>query len=488
MTFRGIAFLGISVIWAAPLSAQNLTLVADILPGPGGSGPSFLTPFGDELYFRASSGGQDCELWRTGGDGAERAADILTGPSGSCPAGLTVFGEKLYFSASGPSGAPKLWQFDGTAASLALGAESQASLPEDLIAWNGALYFRAFRSNIGVELWKFDGVSQTPIDLFQGTGSSYPQHMIEFNGLLYFNACGMMGQGTELWRHNGAWPVEAARIWPANGSSPENFAVWRGALYFSAYEPTRGRELWCYDGSRAFCAADIVPGPSSSNPCSLTVYGDALYFGADDGDAGDELWSFDGETARMAANVNPRPQEPYVDPVHHSWPADLTVYDDVLYFSADDGSHGRELWSWDGARASMVSDLLPGPYGSSPGGLAVWNGSLYLAADDGRTGSELWRLTAMPPSAIFLRGDTDADGRKNIADASTSLGFLFKGRPASLVCEKSADTNDSGFVDISDVVHLLLEIFRGDPPVDPPGCCVDSTPDELTCSTYGSCP
>jgi ELWxxDGT repeat protein len=54
-----------------------------------------------------------------------------------------------------------------------------------------------------------------------------------------------------------------------------------------------------------------------------------------------------------------------------------------LYFSAEDGVHGRELWSYDGSQARLVLDLNPGPYGSGVSELTVYNGSLYFSADDG---------------------------------------------------------------------------------------------------------
>ena len=216
-----------------------------------------------------------------------------------------------------------------------------------MFAYGGNLYFRATRfgepGNIGIELWKFDGTNQTPIDLFPGTGSSYPQHFIEYNGLLYFNACGTPGQGTELWRSNGTgMPTEAARIYPNNGSSPENFAALDGQLYFSAYDGVHGRELWRFNGITASLAADIVPGGqySSSNPSGLTVYNGKLYFSATDEVHGYELWSFDGTTAQMVAEINPTPDPGNGDTfLMDSSPGGFTVFDGLLYFSANDGVH-----------------------------------------------------------------------------------------------------------------------------------------------------
>ena len=356
--------------------------------------PSYLTEFEGKLYFRANNllHGNNVELWEFDGTVARLAAEINPGATGSDPSCLEVWNGKLYFCASTNGGSNKLWQYDAAeGASLVPGSASNASLPQDLFAYGGNLYFRAARfgvpGNIGIELWKFDGTSQTPIDLFAGTGSSYPQHFIEYNGLLYFNACGSPGQGTELWSYNGlGMPTEAVRIYPSNGSSPENFAVYDGLLYFSAYDGAHGRELWRYNGTTASLAADITPGGqySSSNPGALTVYKGKLYFCATDEVHGYELWAFDGTTARMVAEINPTPDPGNGDTfLMDSSPADFVILDDLLYFSADDGVHGRELWSYDGDQVRLVLDINPGPIGSQVSELTVFQGTLYFSADDG---------------------------------------------------------------------------------------------------------
>jgi ELWxxDGT repeat protein len=285
-----------------------------------------------------------------------------------------------------------LWQYTA-AAGVSLAPKTAAGNPqnpEELTAYNGNLYFRAAQfgapANVGIELWKFDGASQTPIDMYQGTGSSYPQHFVQYGGQLYFNACGAPGQGSELWRYNGAGaPTNAATIYPNNGSSPENIALYNNQLYFSAYRPAEGRELWRFDGTSANPVADIVPGggfANSSNPSNLCAYNGKLYFSATDVQHGYELWSYDGTSASMVTEINPTPDPKNGDTfLMDSAPSDLTVFGGLLYFSANDGTHGRELWSYDGATARMVADLNPGEYGSEVSELTVYNGRLYFSAD-----------------------------------------------------------------------------------------------------------
>ena len=59
------------------------------------------------------------------------------------------------------------------------------------------------------------------------------------------------------------------------------------------------------------------------------------------------------------------------------------IFDNALYFSADDGVHGIEIWKYDGNRASLVADINPGIQESSPQDLTVFNHALYFGAFDG---------------------------------------------------------------------------------------------------------
>ena len=55
----------------------------------------------------------------------------------------------------------------------------------------------------------------------------------------------------------------------------------------------------------------------------------------------------------MVADINPN--------AGSSHPFSLTVFNNELYFRADDGIHGKELWKYDGVNApSMVADIRSG--------------------------------------------------------------------------------------------------------------------------------
>jgi ELWxxDGT repeat protein len=80
----------------------------------------------------------------------------------------------------------------------------------------------------------------------------------------------------------------------------------------------------------------------------------------------------------------------------------LTAAGGHLFFRADDGLHGLELWTTDGTPegTALVKDVNPGPDGSLPGSLTTApTGELFFAAADGAHGRELWALPSpqFPP-------------------------------------------------------------------------------------------
>lgn len=90
---------------------------------------------------------------------------------------------------------------------------------------------------------------------------------------------------------------------------------------------------------------------------------------------------------------------------------------------------------------------------------------------------------------LFLRGDSNEDGRLDLSDGVRTLSFLFAGS-VSLRCHDAADSNDSGGLDVSDAIHTFSYLFGGGLPPPLPGprfCGADPTTDLLDCAEYSQC-
>jgi ELWxxDGT repeat protein len=131
---------------------------------------------------------------------------------------------------------------------------------------------------------------------------------------------------------------------------------------------------------------DVRTGASGSNPQSLTAVGGTLYFAADDGTNGVELWKSAGTGAstQLVENINP---------AGDSSPMALAPAGDKLFFAANDGTNGSELWTSDGtvAGTALVKNLNP-TASASPRTLRTLGGALLFVANDGVKGDELWKL------------------------------------------------------------------------------------------------
>jgi ELWxxDGT repeat protein len=427
-------------LWKSDGTAAGTSLVKDINPGSISSNPMDLTRVGTTVFFSANDGIHGRELWKSDGTaaGTRMVEDIGVGDSDSGPANLTNFNGKLFFTDTDPLHGTELWKSDGTAAGTVMVKDINPgpgdSDPTELTVAGGKLYFLADDGN-GPTLWTSDG---TPGGTKRIGATFNIDDLTAANGRLFFRTSFNGGYYVQssLWTSDG---TAAGTIdlydFPPGGILIENFTAFNGALFFDD-----GFSLWKSNGTAAGTSlvADL-PG-LGADPVGLTPVGSTLYFGyMDDGDFHWHLGKSDG-TAAGTVDVkqlnNDGPPDEFTGVT-----GGFTPNTGRLYFTEDDGSHGDELWTSDGTAANtvMLRDINPGSGSSSPSDLrlgGLFGGALYFAADDGQHGVELWVAENFtPPKVTHVPDQVSAEGAKvalPIHALNGPLTYSATGLPAGL--------------------------------------------------------
>jgi ELWxxDGT repeat protein len=124
----------------------------------------------------------------------------------------------------------------------------------------------------------------------------------------------------------------------------------------------------------------------SGVPSRFIEFGGKVYFSANDGINGNELWVTDGTEAGTVLFKN-------INPGGDSSPNGFTIMNGVIYFSANDGVNGDELWKTDGTASGtqLVRNINPAGANAYPSYLVANGTMLFFFANNGTNGRELWK-------------------------------------------------------------------------------------------------
>ena len=141
--------------------------------------------------------------------------------------------------------------------------------------------------------------------------------------------------------------------------------------------------------------------------------GGLLFFDSEDATHGRELWKFDGATASLVADLIPGPASGGV--------RELVACGSRVYFIAESFATGVELFVSDGTAAGthVAVDLKPGPESSTPAELTLCGGDLYFVGTGPDNDRELYRLTQ--PGAHVLDLGLGASGAQ-LSSTPPTLG------------------------------------------------------------------
>ncbi|MET0551800.1 MAG: ELWxxDGT repeat protein, partial [Vicinamibacteria bacterium] len=495
-------------LWRSDGTAAGTLRVADIAPGTSGSDPELLTASGGRVYFTAARADVGREPWVTDGTpaGTRLVADIASGAASTVGSGpfptqdLVAFGGNAFLVANDGQGR-ELWRLDPQGAALLRprGAWARSGAAYDAHAvgdrlvfaaddgtgrepWSSdgsaagtfrlkdicvapctdpggpgagaviddVLYFSASDAEHGRELWRTDGTqagTRLFLDLSPGPAGTSPRGAIAVGSRLFFDGGGLWAVETPTaaatrigpysWISGGTDPLGAALngrlVTGAMSSTPFDPAVYRSdgtvagtdtlrrlgpglltgsfrvasGLAFFAAGDANGRELWRTDGTieGTHLVRDICPGPCAAFATDIpfaAVSGNLLFFTANDGTHGDEPWVSDGtfEGTRLLKDVLPGPGS--------SWPSPFEEMDGVVYWAATDDTHGRELWRSDGTAAGtfLVKDIEPGADWGLPAyqfGLLNVGDRLLFAGCQPATGCELWQTDGTSAGTRLLQ-------------------------------------------------------------------------------------
>jgi ELWxxDGT repeat protein len=354
-------------LWTSDGTAGGTSMVADINPGSADSYPQHLVEFNGTLFFSANDGVHGRELWKSDGtlSGTRLVKDVIPGADADSNGFETALGvgHTLFFIAEDYArDSEQLWRTDGTAAGTSFIAHTYCAYCDRATEFQGSLNGAAILTvRAGCcgsrQLFRSDG---TPEGTYMfDWRSSFVGSAIMNGAIYYFDRAFELGEGTtELWKSDGTiqGTTRVADILPDRGAGVSGPTVLGGRVLFfvNAYVPGATMlSLWATGGTAESTSPLFDVGPLDTNqfgyaygvPYSTTVVGNSLFFAAAVGGSGYELWTTDGTAAGtyLVRDIYPGVGDSFYLP-HYGPDETLSAVDGTLFFNADDGLHGHELW------------------------------------------------------------------------------------------------------------------------------------------------
>ena len=412
----------------------NSGLVKDINPvSSHDSNPHSMVAMGGVLYFIADDGVHGNELWRSDGTmgGTNMVIDLnptrqtIVGGSIVYENPGTNFGEivagdeKIFFSAAvGNDEIRELYVSDGSNSGTIKISETFDCEPQLFSNYPEFTYS-------GVNSISVIPASEVGFDTayFSAFRCSYENivcsgeepHISDGTESGTFQLADLFYGNTDLTTPNGG-SITA----DLEGSQPSEFTISGNNIYFSAKADMGavltdvGRELFVINTSSPAGGVQLVKdinyGSGDSSPSMFEGMGGELFFSADDGISGMELWKSDGTNSgtvivsNIAANGS------------SSWPGQKISVGDTLFFTANDGTSGNELWKSNGTYSgtSLVKDIVAGPSDGGVSNMIEFDGDLYFIAYSsspgvGTQGTEVWRSNGSDSGTVRISGSPVTD-------------------------------------------------------------------------------
>ena len=422
--------------------------------------PSVVGPWsaGDRAFFAvADYAAQTSELWTVDSVSCRPArVASLCGAGRPCATGSLLpyrpaaAGRTALFVLNTAAEGAELWRSDGTEAGTFQVRDigfDPGSGAGPLASLGGQALFSARTGAGPAGLWRTDGTAA-------GTRAfkfvPWPQGFVNAGSSLYFTAGAPGACANYLAPCRGLWKTDGTRAGTRQVNTGsfyvDSLGVGGGRLLFSAVDDPSflhgtGNEPWISDGTPAGTGQvyDInqqlyslpITSPvfvGSSDPGPAVWTGSRFLFAADDGLHGRELWSTDGTATGtlFLADINHQTAGPQPSDSNPDFFAPLGS---SFLFAADDGVNGRELWATDGTAPGtrLVRDLRPGAEGSSPHDLVALNGKVWFLAGDVSGHQALWSSDGTADGTRAMASLGNAVTARSLTAVGNRLFFVVDG-------------------------------------------------------------
>lgn len=389
MRLQNISFK-LSIIFFSFLSLNlciaQVSLLKDIRTGNGNSFMEKPVVFNNKIYFQASGDTfAETGLYET--DGTPLGTILIEGNTSSDE--LTSATNFMAWSGPPPSGTgTRAWRYISGVKEYPGNSNIYCST---LFHYNNEVFYNGSTFSNGSELWKVKsfGSPEAVVELpsTSSPSSLNPSGFINHSdGAFYFLS----------WRNNGS-----CSIWRSTGEtgntnkiidSPyvrELYSV--GSFVYFFYRDTAPffsglKQLWVTDGTTAGTIEIKDFGAGFPVTTEYASVNNNFYFFAPEADSTYELWQSNGTSVGTVPVSN-------ID-INGGFPTFLGTVGDELFFTADKAGMGPVLYKYNESlnMISLVMDIngLSNTSGYMGKGVAFLN-KLYFTADDGVNGIELWR-------------------------------------------------------------------------------------------------